>query len=62
MHGTRSCGGAELYCGDAGEKFDFRYNTILYTKGTAIKVRGKPSIDAVVDGNVFSHTQVWSGT
>jgi Right handed beta helix region/PASTA domain len=61
VHGSYSCGGAELSCGDAGEKFDMRYNTILYTKGTSIKVRGKPSIDAVVDGNVFSHSQVWSG-
>lgn len=61
VHGSYSCGGAGLSCGDAGEKFDIRYNTILYTNGTAIKVRGKPSVDAVVDGNVFSHTQVWSG-
>jgi hypothetical protein len=62
VHGTQSCAVAPLSCGDAGEKFDFRYNTILYTKGTAIKVRGKPAIDAVVDGNVFSHSQVWGGT
>src|SRR5262245_4322798 len=61
VHGTRSCWGFGLYCGDAGEKFDIRYNTILYDAGTAIKVRGKPSIDAIVDGNVFTHTQEWGG-
>ena len=39
----KAAGALELYCGDAGEKFDIRYNTILYDAGTAIKVRGKPS-------------------
>jgi hypothetical protein len=28
-------------------------NTILYTKGTAIKIRGNPADKAVVDNNVF---------
>ena len=61
VHGTRSCCSREKYCGDAGEKFDIRHNTILYDAGTGIKVRGKPSIDAVVDGNVFTHSQQWGG-
>jgi len=61
VHGTESCWGAELYCGDAGEKFDIRWNTILYTEGTAIKVRGEPSIGAWADGNVFVHSDEWGG-
>ena len=30
-------------------------NTILYTNGLAIKIRGNPSDKAVADGNVFKH-------
>ena len=30
-------------------------NTIVYTKGTAIKIRGNPADRAVVDNNVFRH-------
>jgi len=61
VHGTESCWGAELYCGDAGEKFVFRDNTILYTEGTAIKVRGRPAIEAWADHNVFLHSDEWGG-
>ena len=61
VHGTESCWGAGFYCGKAGEKFDIRDNTILYDAGTAIKVRGEPSIDATVDGNVFAHPDEWGG-
>jgi hypothetical protein len=61
VHGSESCWGAELYCGDAGEKFEFRDNTILYDAGTAIKVRGEPSIDAWADHNVFRHPDEWGG-
>jgi hypothetical protein len=61
VHGTERCCGMGLYCGDAGEKFDIRHNTILYDAGSAIKVRGQPSIDAIVEGNVFTHSQEWGG-
>src|SRR5262249_10335831 len=61
VHGSYSCYGAGLYCGDAGEHFEFRYNTILYTNGTAIKVRGKPAHGAIAENNVFSHYTEWGG-
>jgi hypothetical protein len=40
-------------CGKAGETLIIQRNTILYTEGTAIKIRGNPTDRAVVDGNVF---------
>ena len=61
VHGTEDCWGFELYCGQAGEYFDMRYNTILYTAGTAIKVRGTPTDGADVAHNVFAHSQEWGG-
>jgi hypothetical protein len=61
VHGTERCWNAGYYCGDAGEKFVFRDNTILYTEGTAIKVRGKPAIGAWADHNVFAHSDEWGG-
>jgi hypothetical protein len=61
VHGTTSCWWAEAYCGDAGWFFNFRYNTIMYDHGTAIKLRGKPSLRAVADGNVFKHPDEWGG-
>jgi hypothetical protein len=42
-------------CGTAGETMIIERNTILYTKGLAIKIRGNPTDKAVVDGNVFKH-------
>ena len=42
-------------CGTAGETILIERNTILYTKGLAIKIRGNPADKAVVDGNVFRH-------
>jgi hypothetical protein len=61
VHGTQTCWNYSYYCGPAAEKFDIRHNTILYDAGTAIKVRGEPSIDAIVDNNVFTHSQQWGG-
>ena len=61
VHGTTDCYGAELYCGPAGEYFSYTYNTILYTNGTAIKVRGRPSKGAFASGNVFAHSDQWGG-
>jgi hypothetical protein len=61
VHGTTDCYGADLYCGPAGEYFSYTYNTILYTNGTAIKVRGKPSGGAFASHNVFAHSDQWGG-
>lgn len=57
MHGD----GNEWYsdsnwlCGTAGETILIERNTILYTSGHAIKIRGNPADKAVVDGNVFKN-------
>jgi hypothetical protein len=59
MHGQDDCWGADGYCGVAGEYMDIRYNTITYTAGTAIKLRGTPIIRMDVSRNVFSHSDVW---
>ena len=40
-------------CGTAGETMLIERNTILYSSGHAIKIRGNPADKAVVDGNVF---------
>ena len=61
VHGTQDCYGAALYCGPAGEYFVYTDNTILYTNGTAIKVRGKPSAGALATRNVFAHSDHWGG-
>jgi hypothetical protein len=42
-------------CGTAGETIIIERNTILYTNGNAIKIRGNPADKAVADGNVFKH-------
>ncbi len=42
-------------CGTAGETMIIERNTILYTAGTAIKIRGNPADKAVVRNNVFKH-------
>jgi len=55
MHGTKSTLLSEYCCGTAGETIIIERNTILYTKGKAIKIRGNPVDKAVVDGNVFKH-------
>jgi hypothetical protein len=58
MHGD----GNEWYsdnnwlCGTAGETMIIQRNTILYTKGHAIKIRGNPADKAVVDNNVFKNS------
>jgi hypothetical protein len=53
VHGTLDCDGKDAYCGPAGQYFDYRYNTLLYTKGDVIKVRGFPALGAQVTKNVF---------
>jgi hypothetical protein len=55
MHGDGNSwySGNNWECGTAGETIIIERNTILYTKGVAIKIRGNPADKAVVDGNVF---------
>ena len=57
MHGddNRFYSGHNKQCGMAGETIVIERNTILYTNGLAIKIRGNPTDKAVVDGNVFAH-------
>lgn len=43
-------------CGTAGETIKIERNTVLYTNGLAIKIRGNPRDKCVVDGNVFQHS------
>jgi len=56
MHGDGNSwySSANWQCGTAGETLLIDRNTILYTKGPAIKIRGNPADKAVVDGNVLS--------
>jgi hypothetical protein len=56
MHGDKSTRlGGTGCCGTAGETIIIERNTILYTDGLAIKIRGNPVDRVVVDGNVFTH-------
>src|SRR5712691_7966858 len=57
MHGDNNewYSGNNYECGTAGETMIIERNTILYTSGLAIKIRGNPADKAVVDGNVFRH-------
>ncbi len=59
MHGDKSShlNGAWC-CGTAGETMMIERNTILYTNGIAIKIRGNPADKAVVDGNAFKHKKM----
>jgi hypothetical protein len=60
MHGTNSdCGtfSGDHNCGPAGEYMDISYNTILYTQGNGIHLRGTPSVGMFVRGNVFAHSE-----
>lgn len=61
MHGNKSSLTlGEWCCGTAGETLIIERNTVLYTSGKAIKVRGNPADKAVVDGNVFRHGSRWA--
>jgi len=64
-HGS-SCLGLE--CGRAGEYSDVEFNTVWYTAGNAVKLRGTPEMltsgDKVgmdVFHNAFSHSALWQG-
>jgi hypothetical protein len=43
-------------CGPAGEFMDVEFNTVLYTAGNAIHLRGAPSVGMDVKHNVFAHS------
>lgn len=57
MHGDQNAwySDANWQCGTAGETMIIERNTILYTAGNAIKIRGNPLDKVVVDHNIFSH-------
>ena len=58
MHGdqNRWYSSANWQCGTAGETLLIERNTILYTSGPAIKIRGNPADKAVANSNVFSRS------
>jgi hypothetical protein len=58
MHGDQNnwYSGDNWECGTAGETIIIERNTVLYTDGPAIKIRGNPTDKAVVDNNVFAWT------
>jgi hypothetical protein len=58
MHGDESQWTQDHNCGNAGETIMIERNTVLYTNGEAIKIRGNPVDKAVVDNNVFAHGSV----
>ncbi|SEO47066.1 FG-GAP-like repeat-containing protein [Actinacidiphila rubida] len=60
MHGSDSSCSYE--CGSAGEYMDVEYNTVWYTNGTGVKLRGTPSIGMTVSHNVFQHEDLWVGS
>lgn len=42
-------------CGPAGEYMDIEFNTVLYTAGNGIHLRGTPKVRMDVKHNVFAH-------
>jgi hypothetical protein len=67
MHGVgKNCGAfnVDYECGQAGEFMDIAFNTILYTAGNGIKLRGTPTSQEgmVVEHNVFAHSEQDGGT
>lgn len=61
MHGQESCNGFPTYCGVAGEYMDIRHNTITYTAGSSIKIRGTPTLGVDVAKNSFARPDAWGG-
>ena len=68
MHGANNCGVETLFnnslwnCGPAGNDYDIRYNSVLYSAGPAVKLRGTPNTPSlplpystVIRFNVFAH-------
>ena len=64
VHGDDYCasiwtpfGTIDLYpfgCGQAGEQWKIIHNAFQYTRGDSIKVRGNPTVGALVQQNVFA--------
>jgi Putative Ig domain/PASTA domain/Right handed beta helix region len=67
MHGVDDCDALAFFplgdhnCGAAGEYMDIEYNTILYTKGNGIHLRGTPAVRMDVKSNWFAHEEQWAG-
>ncbi|HZM74739.1 MAG TPA: putative Ig domain-containing protein [Candidatus Limnocylindrales bacterium] len=67
MHGVGTCPGLGFFprgdhnCGAAGEYMDIEYNTILYTNGNGIHLRGTPTVRMDVKFNWFAHEEQWGG-
>lgn len=71
MHGVDTCRTstsnplADHNCGPAGEYMDISYNTVLYTAGDGIHLRGTPKanggqkVGMEVTHNVFAHSVAW---
>jgi hypothetical protein len=57
MHAVDNCGIGDHDCGPAGEYMDIEFNTVLYTVGNVIHLRGTPRVGMVVQHNVFAHTK-----
>jgi hypothetical protein len=61
VHGSDNCGISSVFsesqwnCGRAGQQFWVTSNAFQYTSDNAFKLRGTPSIAAVVNNNVFAH-------
>jgi len=57
VHGTDSCNVGDQNCGQAGEYFEMTENAFQYAIGYSIKVRGNPTIGALVASNVFANSE-----
>jgi hypothetical protein len=57
MHAVDDCFPGDHDCGPAGEYMDIEFNTVLYTAGNGIHLRGTPKVGMVVQHNVFAHTK-----
>jgi hypothetical protein len=66
MHATDNCANGKYTgdidtafgdhnCGPAGEYMDIEFNTVLYTLGNGIHLRGTPKVGMDVKHNVFAH-------
>jgi hypothetical protein len=71
MHGSDPSGHGDHSGGRAGEWMDVQYNTVLYTAGNAVHLRGTPMkatdspdgahVGMDVKHNVFAHQDEWAG-
>jgi hypothetical protein len=72
MHGSNDDGPGDQSGGLAGEYMDIEYNTVLYTAGNGIHLRGTPrlatgspaeaKVGMDVKHNVFAHGRQWGDT